>query len=279
MTNKVLKAGVVGWPINHSLSPIIHKHWLAEYSIQGEYIPVAIEPENLKGFLCELSDNGWKGLNVTLPHKIAAMKAVDKLDLNAEQVGAVNTITVQPDGTLRGSNTDGYGFLKNLQQEHSDWPTDRPVIVLGAGGAARAILVMLVEKGSSEIRLVNRDKSKAEYLANEISDNITVYGWSDRSLVLNDAGLLVNTTCLGMTGQKPLEIDLKRLPQNAVVNDIVYNPIETDLLRIAKQRGNRVVDGLGMLLHQACFGFSEWFGVNPKVTEGLRNKVLNAMKS
>jgi shikimate dehydrogenase len=278
MTSKLLKAGVVGWPINHSLSPTIHKYWLSKYCIRGEYISLAVEKQNFKRFITELSNGGWRGVNVTLPYKTVAMEVVDTLDPNAERMGAVNTITVQKDGTLKGSNTDGYGFLKNLEYSQSSWSVkDGPIVVLGAGGAARAILATLTSKGCSEIRLVNRDQDKANWLAREIDDKIKVYGWPDRSSVLNDVSLLINTTSLGMIGQKPLKIDLEKLPLNAVVHDIVYNPVETDLLRNARLRGNRAVDGLGMLLHQACLGFFEWFGVNPKVSEDLRNKVLNAM--
>lgn len=280
MINRMLKAGVVGWPISHSLSPTIHKYWLQQASICGDYIPQAIEPHNLKNFLYQLSEKGWCGVNVTLPHKRAALEYVDHLDLSAEKTGAVNTIIVQKDGSLKGINTDGYGFLKNLQQYYPDCLVNgEPVVVLGAGGAARAILTTLIENGSSDIRLVNRDQSKAEYLASEFNNKIDVYSWSDRSIILTEVKLLINTTSLGMIGQEPLEINLSNLPGTAVVYDIVYSPLETDLLRNAKQRGNETVDGLGMLLHQAQLGFYKWFGVSPEVSSDLRAHVINAMKN
>ena len=280
MMNKILKAGVVGWPIDHSLSPYVHRFWLKEHSIQGKYVPLAIDPKHFEGFLGGLGENGWRGVNVTLPHKRAAMEMVDDLDLSARCVGAVNTIIVNKDGSLRGANTDGYGFLKNLTHCHPSWSASNgPVVVLGAGGAARAVLAALIESGSPEIRLVNRNQTRAEGLVAELNGPIKVFRWSDRSAILAEARLLVNTTSLGMTGQPSLQIDLKNLPEDALVNDIVYTPIETDLLRKANQRGNKTVDGLGMLLHQACFGFAAWFGVNPKVSNTLRAHVLDVMEN
>ena len=280
MINQTLKAGVIGWPISHSLSPYLHRFWLKEHSVHGEYLPVAVNVEKLEEFLKGLADNGWRGINITLPHKQAAMEFVDDLDPTARRIGAINTIIVKPNGSLKGTNTDGYGFLKNLQGFQSEWEVvDEPVVVLGAGGAARAVLIALIESGSSEIRLVNRNQIRAEDLAAEFNGPISVYNWSDRSAILSEARLLVNTTSLGMTGQAPLKIDLKKLPLRAVVNDIVYTPLETELLKNARRRGNRTVDGLGMLLHQARVGFSAWFGVDPEVSNSLRTHVLNAMKT
>jgi shikimate dehydrogenase len=279
MINQTLKAGVIGWPINHSLSPFLHRFWLKEHSIRGEYLPLAVSSEKLEGFIRGLAENGWCGINVTLPHKQAALELVDDLDPIARRIGAINTIVVMGDGSLKGINTDGYGFFKNLQEFQSEWEaSDKPVVVLGAGGAARAVLMALIESGSSEIRLVNRNQSRAKNLAAEFNGPIRVYNWSDRSAILSEARLLVNTTSLGMRGQAPLKIDLKNLPMRAVVNDIVYTPIETELLKNAERRGNRTVDGLGMLLHQARVGFSAWFGVDPSVSSALRAHVLNAMK-
>jgi shikimate dehydrogenase len=279
MINQTLKAGVIGWPINHSLSPFLHRFWLKEHSIRGEYLPLAVSSEKLEGFIRGLAENGWCGINVTLPHKQAALELVDDLDPIARRIGAINTIVVKGDGSLKGINTDGYGFFKNLQEFQSEWEaSDKPVVVLGAGGAARAVLMALIESGSSEIRLVNRNQSRAKNLAAEFNGPIRVYNWSDRSAILSEARLLVNTTSLGMRGQAPLKIDLKNLPLRAVVNDIVYTPIETELLKNAERRGNRTVDGLGMLLHQARVGFSAWFGVDPSVSSALRAHVLNAMK-
>jgi shikimate dehydrogenase len=280
MINQTLKAGVIGWPISHSLSPYLHRFWLKEHSVHGEYLPVAVNAEKLEEFLKGLADNGWRGINITLPHKQAAMEFVDDLDPTARRIGAINTIIVKRDGSLKGTNTDGYGFLKNLQGFQSEWEAvDGPVVVLGAGGAARAVLMALIESGSSEIRLVNRNQIKAEDLVAEFNGPIKVYDWSDRSAILSEARLLVNTTSLGMTGQAPLKINLKKLPLSAVVNDIVYTPLETELLKNARRRGNRTVDGLGMLLHQARVGFSAWFGVDPEVSNSLRTHVLSAMKT
>ena len=278
MTLQTLKAGVIGWPISHSLSPCLHRFWLKKYSVHGEYLPIAVSSERLKEFIKGLADDGWSGINITLPHKQAAIEWVDEIDPIAMRIGAINTIIVKNDGSLKGTNTDGYGFIKNLQEFQLEWTTsNQPVVVLGAGGAARAILVALIESGTSEIRLVNRNQTRAENLAAEFKAPIRVYNWSERSVILSDARLLVNTTSLGMVGQPPLKINLKNLPVKAVVNDIVYAPIEKKKKKNAKQRGNRTVDGLGMLLHQARVGFAAWFGVDPQVSVALRTHVLNVM--
>ena len=280
MRDQSLKAGVIGWPINHSLSPCLHRFWIEECLIQGEYVPLAVNPKNLKSFLQKLADNGWRGINITLPHKEAAMEFMDHLDLNATRVGAINTVVVEKDGSLKGLNTDGYGFIESLQSSQPEWRENRgPIVVLGAGGAARSVLVALVESGALEIRLINRNNVRAEKVAEDLNGPIKVYKWSDRSKVLSEAQLLVNTTSLGMVGQPSLKISLKNLPVDAIVYDAVYAPITTELLRSAQQRGNRIVDGLGMLLHQARFGFAAWFGVEPKVSRALREHVLNEMKS
>ena len=280
MINRHPKAGVIGWPIEHSLSPYIHRFWLEQYSIEGQYLPIAVKPNNLENFLRGLHENDWCGVNITLPHKRAAMKIVDDIDSNAQRVGAINTIIVQKDGSLKGTNTDGHGFLNNLRDYQPTWDAKGgPVVVLGAGGAARSIVAALIDSGSPEVRLVNRSRGKAERLSDDLNGRIKVYNWSDRSKVLMDARLLVNTTSLGMLGQSPLTIDLKNLPEHAIVNDIVYTPITTDLLRNAQKREIKTVDGLGMLLHQACFGFSAWYGVDPGVSISLRTHILNMMKN
>ena len=280
MINQHLKAGVIGWPINHSLSPCLHRFWIKEYSIPGEYVPLAVSPKNLKSFLENLANNGWRGINVTLPHKQAAMEIMDHIDPNAMRIGAINTVVVKKDGSLQGINTDGYGFLKSVQSSQPKWRAKTgPIAVLGAGGAARAVLATLVESGAMEIRLANRNNIRAEKLADDLNGPIKVYKWSERSDILSDAQLLVNTTSLGMVGQAPLKISLKNLPVNSIVNDIVYTPINTNLLQVARRRGNTIVDGLGMLLHQAQFGFAAWFGVEPQVSSALRKHVLNEMNS
>jgi len=280
MKKNFLKAGVVGWPIDHSLSPYVHGFWLNEHSINGEYISRGVKSEDFPAFLQEIVEKEWRGINITLPHKNTAFKIVDKLDKNARRMGAVNTVIVTANGTLKGINTDGYGFLKNLEQHCPSLRLDKgPSVVLGAGGAARAILLSLLDNGVSEIRLANRNKSKAEKLAFEFNGPISVYDWSDRSNILTEVNLLINATSLGMVGQASLEIDLKKLPVKAVVNDIVYTPIETELLKKAKKRGNLAVGGLGMLLHQAVPGFSAWFNVAPKVTPSLHEYILEKMEN
>jgi shikimate dehydrogenase len=218
---------------------------------------------------------GFAGVNVTVPHKEAALAAVDRSDLAARRIGAVNTIVVATDGTLDGRNSDGFGFMENLRGGVPGWsPKTGPAVILGAGGAARAVAVALLDGGVPEIRIVNRTIDRAERLSEDIGGPFRVYDWADRAAALGDAALLVNTTVLGMNGKLPLELALDRLPTAAVVNDIVYSPLETALLAAAKVRGNRVVDGLGMLLHQARPGFSAWFGVQPEVTPELRRFVL-----
>ncbi|MBT3305140.1 MAG: shikimate dehydrogenase [Alphaproteobacteria bacterium] len=275
---KTLQAGVIGWPVNHSLSPRLHGFWLSEYGIDGSYEALAVEPEQCAEFLAGLSDQGFAGVNVTVPHKQAAAVAADVLDDNARRLGAVNTIVVQPDGALHGSNTDGFGFLENLTNGAPGWtPSDGPAVVLGAGGAARAVVAALLDAGVAEVRLANRTRERADALVGEIGGNISVAAWEKRSAVLEGAALLVNTTTLGMTGKPPLDLDLGPLPVGAVVNDIVYAPLMTPLLQAAMAHGNEVVDGIGMLLHQARPGFRAWFGVEPAVTDDLRTHVLAAV--
>jgi len=279
MTKVALKAGVIGQPIDHSLSPYLHGFWLDEYAVDGEYSSFSIEPKNLAAFLKGVVDQGWRGVNVTLPYKQSVLELVDQADDNALRIGAVNTVVVQEDGRLFGTNTDGFGFLENLKDHAPNWNASAgPAVVLGAGGAARAILVALQDSGAPEIRLLNRTKARAEKLAQELGGVIKVYEWENRAKFLAEAEILVNTTSLGMHGQAPLDIDLADLPVRALVNDIVYTPLETNLLISAKQRGNVIVGGLGMLLHQARPGFFSWFGINPKVTDALRKHVIMALK-
>jgi shikimate dehydrogenase len=229
-----------------------------------------VRPEALSAGLRALTDLGFRGANVTVPHKEAALAVCDEVDALARRIGAVNTIAIS-DGKLSGSNSDAFGFLENLRDRAPGWRADRaPAVVLGAGGAARAVVAALVDAGAPEVRLVNRTAERAEALAAAIGGPIRVYPWSERAGGLDGGGLLVNATTLGMTGQPALELDLGALPADAVVNDIVYAPLETPLLAAARARGNPVVDGLGMLLHQARPGFEAWFGVRPEVTAALR---------
>ena len=275
---KTIQAGVIGWPVEHSLSPRLHGYWLKKYGIDGTYVSMAVPPEAFETYMVKLHLQGITGVNITVPHKEAAVNIVTILDENARRIGSVNTITVQKTGELHGSNTDGFGFMENLKDGAPEWtPGLGPVTVLGAGGAARAIVTALIDVGVPELRLVNRTKERARKLAGDIGGPIGVIDWDKRAKALEDAALLVNTTTLGMTGKEALNLDLGSLPSGAVVYDIVYAPLVTPLLKQAKDRGNTIVDGLGMLLHQARPGFHHWFGVEPEVTDDLRAHVLEGI--
>ncbi|MEZ5932808.1 MAG: shikimate dehydrogenase [Alphaproteobacteria bacterium] len=273
-------AGVIGWPIKHSRSPRLHGYWLKRYGVDGAYVPLAVVPERLETAIRGLQALGFRGVNLTLPHKELVLPLVDEMSETARRIGAVNTIIFGEHGCIKGDNTDGFGFMANLQAGAPTWsPGDGPAILLGAGGAARAIAVALLDAGVPSIRLANRTAERAEHLATALRPVATgraieVIAWDERQDALDGAGLLVNTTSLGMSGQQPLEIGLGSLPETAVVTDIVYAPLETELLAAARARGNPVVDGLGMLLHQGRPGFAAWFGHDPEVTDALRAVVL-----
>lgn len=268
------RACVIGWPVEHSRSPLIHRYWLKRYGIDGAYEKEAVRPEELARFLGLLGAHGYAGANVTLPHKEAALQLSSVADEAARTIGAANTLWLDKAGRLCASNTDAYGFITNLNAEAPDWNKGRrPVTVLGAGGAARAILHGLLREGASSILLANRTRDRAEALAQAFGPAVRVVDWEDRHRALTGCGLVVNATSLGMTGKDPLDVDLAALPTDAVVADIVYSPLETKLLASARERGNRVVDGLGMLLHQAVPGFARWFGVRPEVTPELKAHV------
>ena len=272
-----LKAGVMGWPVDHSLSPRIHGYWLKEYGIAGDYVLIPVRPEDFHGKVRSLAADGFCGVNVTLPHKEAALAAVDVITPDAKRIGAVNTIYLG-DGALVGTNTDGYGFFQNLVEGAPAWrPAAGPAVVLGAGGASRAVLVALLDAGVPELRLANRTRERAEELRDSLGAAVTVVDWAAREAALEGANLLVNTTSLGMSGQAALELRLDALPPAALVNDIVYRPLETELLATARARGNPVVDGFGMLLHQARPGFALWFGREPQVTQKLRETSLRGI--
>jgi len=274
LSGKAQLAGVIGWPVSHSLSPRLHGYWLRQHGIDGAYLPLPVRPEALSPVIASLAELGFRGINVTIPHKQAVLKLCTKLDPTAERIGAVNTVVFQ-DGGLHGSNSDAFGFLENLYQSAPDWrPTAGPAVVLGAGGAARAVIVALLDAGTPSIHLVNRTLARAEDLAAEFGDTVHPHPWDDIADAFFGASLLVNSTSLGMTGQPPLKLDLTGLPRAALVTDLVYTPLETPLLAAAKARGHSVVDGLGMLLHQARPGFEAWFGFRPNVTEELRRFVL-----
>ena len=262
-------AGVFGYPITHSRSPRLHGFWLQRYGIDGAYIPLGVAPEGFAAAVRALVDLGFRGANVTIPHKLAAFEICDQVGPFARRAGAVNTLIFR-DGRIEGSNTDGFGFLESIREAAPGWRADAgPAVLLGAGGAARAIAAALLDAGAPRVTLVNRTATKAEALARDLGGPINV---ADRP-PLKDAALLVNTTSLGMQGQPGLTIDLAPLPASAVVADIVYVPLETRLLAAARARGLVAVDGLGMLLHQARPGFEAWFGVAPQVDQALRDVV------
>ncbi|MDP6804098.1 MAG: shikimate dehydrogenase [Rhodospirillales bacterium] len=268
--------GVIGWPVAHSLSPRLHGYWLRHHKIDGAYVPLAVRPEDFASVLKTLPRMGFAGVNVTLPHKESALAAVDTVDATAREIGAVNMIVATAEGRLDGRNTDAFGFIENLKHGAPEWEASvGPAVVLGAGGAARAVCRALADAGVPEIRIANRTIARARGIAEAVGANTVP--WDERSAALDGAALLVNATNLGMEGKPSLELDLTSLPAGAVVNDIVYNPIETGMLKAAAARGNVVVDGLGMLLHQARPGFAAWFGTDPAVTEGLRAYVLRGL--
>jgi shikimate dehydrogenase len=277
LTGRAKLACVIGWPVSHSRSPALHGFWLQQHKIDGAYVPFAVRPENLAAALRGLAALGFRGANVTLPHKEQALALVDTASDTARRIGAVNTIVIDDDGSLTGDNTDAFGFIENLREGARGFDAKSgPAVVIGAGGAARAILVALADAGAPEIRLVNRTRGRAESLAHALGGTIRVVDWQDRANALDGATLLVNSTTQGMTGHDALDLDLARLPKSALVNDIVYVPVETPLLAAARARGNPVVDGVGMLLHQARPGFERWFGTRPSVTPSLRAAVLGA---
>ena len=270
-----IKAAVIGHPIEHSKSPLIHNHWIKKHGLKGSYEAIDLPPENLAEGLKRLIDDGYRGFNLTIPHKELALDLCDEVSPLAQRIGAVNTISIQ-DGKTYGTNTDAFGFIENIKSAQPDFDlTKGSSFILGAGGAARAVIVGLLDEGVSEITLINRTREKAENLAQEFSaDKISVMDWQDKDAALPDTHLLVNTTALGMDGEPPLEIDLQTLPASALVNDIVYAPLQTTLLQNAKEQGNAVVTGIGMLLHQARPAFELWFGMLPDVDAALEDLVL-----
>lgn len=274
-TTKIPLAGVIGDPVAHSRSPALHGHWLRRHGLRGHYIPMHIRTADLERALHCLPRIGFVGVNVTLPHKEHALALADRATPRARRIGAANTLSFLPDGGIEADNTDGEGFLAGLAQACPDWSAPvGPVVVLGAGGAARAIVVALLEAGVPEIRLVNRTAARAEALAAEFGPQVIPHAWQACPAGLAGATLVVNTTSLGMTGRPELTLPLDGLSPTAVVSDIVYTPLETRLLRDAAARGNPTVDGLGMLLHQALPGFERWFGRRPEVDTAARAAVL-----
>lgn len=276
MSEKVPLAGVIGSPIAHSRSPALHGHWLKTYGIAGHYIPMDVATDDLEEVIAALPKQGFVGLNVTIPHKERVLSIADLVTDRAALIGAANTLIFRKDGKVHADNTDGYGFIENIRQNAPGWePARGPAAVFGAGGAARAILVSLLEVGVPSIRLANRTRSRAEALRNEFGNKIEVVDWVQAGNILDGATTVVNSSSLGMEGKSEFRVPLDGLSSDAVVTDIVYSPLETKLLATARRKGCATVDGLGMLLHQAVPGFERWFGVRPDVTDDLRKAVLS----
>lgn len=276
------KAFVIGFPISHSKSPIIHNHWLTSKQLSGKYEKISVDPHDLKNFITGFAQDGYLGGNITIPHKETVLEHVDVIHPTAKRLKAANTLWIE-DGKIHADNTDGYGFLANIDQNKPNWDQNDPIkkaLILGAGGASRPIIDGLLVRGF-QIAVTNRTKARSDAIVDLFNDlgfegQVYAIDWKERSNVLSDRSLLVNTTALGMTGQPELEIDLKTLSEDALVTDIVYSPLKTDLLLQAEKQGNPIVDGLGMLLHQAVPGFELWFGSRPEVTDHLRKLVLSA---
>lgn len=272
---KIPLAGVIGSPVAHSRSPQLHRHWLTSLGLQGFYVPMDVAPENLERVLRTLPDAGFVGCNITIPHKEAVMRIADKITDRATLIGAANTLIFRPDGTIIADNTDGYGFIENLKQGAPDWvPNAGPCVVMGAGGAARAVIAALADAGVEEILLTNRTRMRAEKLKEEFGKRISVADWVQAGNLIEEAATVVNTTSLGMVGKPELRVPLDGLRPGTVVTDIVYTPLQTRLLKEAEEAGCTVVDGLGMLLHQAVPGFERWFGVRPEVDAAARAAAL-----
>ncbi|MDE2361848.1 MAG: shikimate dehydrogenase [Hyphomicrobiales bacterium] len=269
--DKFRLAGVMGWPVMHSRSPRLHNKWLQIHGLAGAYVPLAIAPDRVEAALRALPALNFSGCNVTIPHKEEVARIADWIDPAAKAIGAANCVAVQTDGSLSAFNHDHIGFIEALREGAPGWRAGQgPAVILGAGGAARAIVYALREAGVSDIRVVNRTLERAETLIEDFGNNVSAHAWEQRADVLTGAALLVNTTSNGMVGQPPLDLSLDALPRGAVVNDIVYTPLETPLLVAARARGNVGVDGLGMLLHQARPAFHEWFGIWPELTPEIR---------
>ena len=267
-------AGLLGWPVAHSRSPVIHNHWLEQYGIAGRYVLFGVPPEKLEAAVRGIATLGLRGCNVTTPHKQAIFPLLDRVDDLARRIGAVNTVVVEKDGTLTGFNNDGNGFIQSLRDAAPHWlPDTGPITVLGAGGAARAVVASLAAQGATEIRLTNRTPEKAREIADAVGAVVRVVPWNERADALDGIAMLANATSLGMTGKPPLDIALDRLPAAAIVGDLIYIPPETPLLAAARARGNVAVNGLGLLLNQARPAFNAWFGVMPEITPALRKAI------
>jgi shikimate dehydrogenase len=276
--DRFLLAGVMGWPVMHSRSPLLHNYWFKQHDLAGTYVPLAIRPEGLAAALRALHPLGFAGVNLTIPHKQQAMTLVDEVDTVARRIGAISCVVVRPDGSLAGSNNDCFGFIHNLKQDQPGWRADAgSIVVLGAGGGSRAVCYGLLQEGARDIRLVNRTFARAKVVADEFGGPIKALPWESRHDALEGAAMVVNATSQGMVGQPALDIRLDKLPKTALAADIIYIPLETPFLAAARQRGNRTVNGLGMLLHQGRPAWKAWFGIEPAVTPELRATVERAI--
>ncbi len=270
-------AGVIGSPIAHSRSPALHGYWLKRYGIKGHYVPLDIAQADLAAALRMMPKMGFVGCNVTIPHKEAILNIADVITDRAALIGAANTLIFRKDGKIQADNTDGSGFIANLRQNAPDWqPASGPAAVFGAGGASRAVIAALIEVGAPEIRLANRTRARADALRSDFGAKVHVYEWVQAAEMIDGAATVVNTTALGMTGKPDLVLPLDTLSSGVLVTDLVYTPLKTQFLIEAEARGAKVVDGLGMLLHQAAPGFERWFGHRPEVDEATRQAVLTA---
>jgi shikimate dehydrogenase len=273
--NKIPLAGVIGSPIAHSKSPALHMHWLKTHGIAGHYVPIDVAQEDLEHIVKTLPKMGFVGVNVTVPYKEKVMEFADLVTDRAALIGSANTLIFRKDGKIHADNTDSYGFIQNLRQKAPDWdPKAGPAAILGAGGAARAVIAALVEVGVPEIMISNRTKARAENLKADFGNRVRVIDWVQAGNMLEDATTVINTTSLGMVGKPPLRVPLDGLQKGALVTDLVYAPLVTHLLNEANKAGCVTVDGLGMLLHQAVPAFERWFGVRPQVTDETRAAVL-----
>jgi len=272
--DRFLLAGVMGWPVMHSRSPMLHGYWLKRHNLAGTYVPLAIRPEGLVAALRALHPLGFAGCNLTIPHKERAMAIVDEVDTLAKSIGAISCVVVRADGSLSGTNNDCYGFIQNVRQEQPGWRPDvGPIVVIGAGGGSRAVCYGLAQEGAREIRLVNRTLARAKGIAEEFGGPIKALPWEQRHDALEGAAMVVNATSCGMVGQGALDLELDKLPKTALAADIIYIPLETPFLAAARKRGNRTVNGLGMLLNQGRPAWRAWFGIEPEVTPELRAMV------
>ena len=273
-----LLAAVMGWPVMHSRSPLVRNYFMEQQGLAGTYVPLAIKPGTLEPALRALHPLGFSGCNLTIPHKLDAMAIVDEIDGVAKKIGAISCVVVREDGSLFGTNTDWRGFIANVKQEQPDWRADAgPIAVIGSGGGGRAVVYGLLDQGAREIRLINRKRERAESVAREFGGPISVYPWEGRHDVLDGVAMVVNVTNQGMVGQPALDLRLDKLPKSALAADIIYTPLETPFLAAARARGNRTVNGLGMLIHQGPLAWKLWFDIVPTVTEELRRRMERSL--